>query len=139
MPNRGQGSSLTCWLCFCPCSQGKQVTFFAVRAHCGFSKLLLTRPPRSLSVPLPLRYFVPKPIILCKVIPPHWQDLAHAFAKLPKIPVSSFLQPAQIPLNGSIALQQLLPQAGQCLTQCAGPQERPLGLCSPTQASSSLP
>lgn len=118
-------------LSFCPYSQGKQVTFFALRAHCWFScKLLFTRPLRSPSVSLPASHPVPSPSFYTRLFTP-MAIPCNAFAELCKIPVISFLQTAQVPLNGSFALQQLLPQACQSLTQGVGPQESPWGSAAP--------
>ena len=45
-----------------------------------------------------------KPVLVHGVIPLQVQDFAFAFVELHEVPVSLFLQPVEVPLNGSMIL-----------------------------------
>ncbi|KAK4811173.1 hypothetical protein QYF61_019804 [Mycteria americana] len=70
------------------------LVFFAARAHCWLMfNMVSTRTPRQ-----------PLHILVHGVVPPQVQDFAPPLTELYEDPVSPFLQPVEVPLDGSTTL-----------------------------------
>lgn len=61
--------------------------------------------PKVFPLPAVFPLGVPHPVVVPGFVPPLVQDLAFPFVELTEVPVGSFLQPVEVFLNGSMALQ----------------------------------
>ena len=81
----------------------------AARAHYWFMFSLPPSGPPGRAAPLPV---YPQPMVLQGALASKGQDFAPVLVEFHQVSVGSFLQPVQVPLNGTLALRSISSSTG---------------------------